>query len=70
LIAGVIDSVTPYESEVKDRSGRSYALRIRPYVTTESKIDGASIVLIDTDSLGRLTPALPPPQPSQAEDRS
>jgi two-component system CheB/CheR fusion protein len=54
-ISRVIDSLIPHESEVKDLAGRWYSLRIRPYVTLDSKIDGASIVLIDVDSIRRHT---------------
>jgi two-component system CheB/CheR fusion protein len=53
LIAGVIDSLTPHEGVVPDGAGRWYSLRIRPYVTLDNKIDGASIVLIDIDSVRR-----------------
>jgi two-component system CheB/CheR fusion protein len=52
-ISTVIDSLSPHESEIKDLAGRWYSLRIRPYVTLDSKIDGASIVLIDIDSIRR-----------------
>jgi two-component system CheB/CheR fusion protein len=51
LITGVIDSLGPHESEVQDGQGRTYALRIRPYITHDNKIDGASIVLLDIDSI-------------------
>jgi two-component system CheB/CheR fusion protein len=54
----VIDSLTPHESQVQDLNGRWYSIRIRPYVTVERRIEGASIVLIDIDSLRRS----PPPQ--------
>jgi two-component system CheB/CheR fusion protein len=50
-ISRVIDSLLPHESEVQDLAGRSYSIRIRPYVTLDSKIDGASVVLIDIDSI-------------------
>jgi len=53
LIAGVIDSLAPYESEVKDKDGRAYVMRIRPYVTLENKIDGASVVLLEIESIGK-----------------
>ena len=53
LIAEVIDSLTPYEGEVQDQAGHWYSLRIRPYVTLDNKIDGASIVLLDMDSIRR-----------------
>jgi two-component system CheB/CheR fusion protein len=56
MIAQVIDSLTPFEGEVQDRTGHWYSLRIRPYVTLESKIDGASIVLVDIDALRRQYP--------------
>jgi two-component system CheB/CheR fusion protein len=62
LIARVIDSLTPYEGQVQDKEGRWYSLRVRPYITLDSKIDGASIVLVDIDSVRKtLTPAAPPP---------
>jgi len=51
MIARVIDSLAPHEGEVKGRAGRWYSLRIRPYVTIENQIEGASIVLIDVDSI-------------------
>jgi two-component system CheB/CheR fusion protein len=61
LIAGVIDSLRPHESETQDRQGHWYSLRIRPYVTLEKTIDGASIVLLDIDTLRKgLQPAAPP----------
>src|SRR5207249_2883700 len=53
LIRGVIDSLAPHESEVRDREGHWFSLRIRPYVTLENQIDGASIVLLDIDSIKR-----------------
>jgi two-component system CheB/CheR fusion protein len=53
LIADVIDRVAPYDSEVRDSDGRWYTLRIRPYVTIDNKIDGASIVLLDIDHFKR-----------------
>ena len=53
LICNVVDSLAPHESEVKDRGGHWYSLRIRPYVTLENRIDGASITLLDIDSLKR-----------------
>jgi len=60
MIADVITALVPYESQVQDNEGHWYVLRIRPYVTLENKIDGASIVLLDIDSIKR------GPEPSQA----
>jgi two-component system CheB/CheR fusion protein len=51
LITSVIDKLTPHESEIQDLGGRWYSLRIRPYVTMDSKIDGASVVLLDIDTI-------------------
>jgi two-component system CheB/CheR fusion protein len=53
LIAGVIDRLLPHEAEVRDKDGRWYSLRVRPYVTVDSKIDGASVVLVDIDAIRR-----------------
>jgi two-component system CheB/CheR fusion protein len=52
-IAAVIDSLAPYENEVQTNDGHWYTLRIRPYVTLDNKIDGASIVLLDIDTIKR-----------------
>jgi two-component system CheB/CheR fusion protein len=53
LITGVIDTLTPVEREIQDKEGRAYSLRIRPYVTLENKIEGASITLLDIESIKR-----------------
>jgi two-component system CheB/CheR fusion protein len=52
-IAGVIDSLAPHESAVKDAHGHAYYLRVRPYITLDKTIDGASVVLIDIDAIRR-----------------
>jgi two-component system CheB/CheR fusion protein len=49
----VIDTVTVKEFDVRDKQGRWYSLRLRPYKTLENKIDGAVLVLVDVDSLKR-----------------
>jgi two-component system CheB/CheR fusion protein len=53
LVTGVIDTLTPFEGEVQDSDGRWYLLRVRPYITLDNKIDGASVVLLDIDALKR-----------------
>jgi two-component system, chemotaxis family, CheB/CheR fusion protein len=50
-IRATIDTLTTTEQEVQDRTGRWYSLRIRPYRTTDNRIDGVVIGLIDIDSL-------------------
>ena len=57
MIARVIDTLTPFEGQVRSRAGGWYSLRIRPYVTQDNKINGASIVLLDIDSIRRNVPA-------------
>ena len=42
------------ESEVQDRDGRWYRMQIRPYKTTDNKIDGAILSLVDIDALKHL----------------
>jgi two-component system CheB/CheR fusion protein len=68
-ISGVIDSLTPYEGQVQDEAGRWYSLRIRPYVTLDNTIDGASIVLVDIDSIRRGS-AVSNPSPPQPESEA
>ncbi len=51
MIAGVIDTLEVRELQVRDHNGRNYLLRIRPYKTSDNKIDGAVLVLIDIDQL-------------------
>lgn len=51
LCAQVIDTATIAEREVKDRDGRWYSLRVRPYMTADNKIDGAVITLEDVSVL-------------------
>ncbi|HVS37544.1 MAG TPA: chemotaxis protein CheB [Gemmataceae bacterium] len=63
MITRVIDSLTPVESQIQDRDGRWHVLRIRPYVTLDNKIDGASIILLDIDAVVRKGAAAPPPAP-------
>jgi len=49
LIAECIDNVSVLEREVRDRQGRWYTLRIRPYKDVDNRIDGAVLALFDTD---------------------
>ncbi|HEY6564698.1 MAG TPA: PAS domain-containing protein, partial [Pirellulaceae bacterium] len=53
LITDVIASGREHERQVQDQVGRWYSLRIRPYLTTDHKVDGAVLVLVDIDSLKR-----------------
>lgn len=53
FIAEVIGSVREREREVRDKKGRWYSLRVRPYLTLDNKVDGAVLVLVDLDELKR-----------------
>jgi PAS domain len=53
LDCGKIDTINHKDFEVQDRRGRWYRLEIRPYKTSEKKIDGAVIVLIDLNYIKR-----------------
>jgi two-component system, chemotaxis family, CheB/CheR fusion protein len=49
----VLDTLAPREMEVQDREGHWYLLRVRPYRTSENRIEGLVIVLVDVDQLRR-----------------
>ena len=52
-VAEVTGQVHPIEREVKDRNGYWYLLRLRPYWTSDNKIDGVIVVLLDIDLIKR-----------------
>lgn len=52
-IQEVIETVATHESEVQDQNGRWHRLQIRPYKTTDHKITGAVLSLINIDMLRR-----------------
>jgi two-component system CheB/CheR fusion protein len=47
LVAEVIKSVRECESDVQDKDGHWFSLRVRPYVTADNKVDGAVLLLMD-----------------------
>ena len=51
LLADVLQNMHEQEHEVRDRTGRWYSLRIRPYLTHDNRLDGAVLVLVDIDAL-------------------
>jgi two-component system CheB/CheR fusion protein len=51
IITQVVETLAPGEREVQDREGRWYSLRVRPYRTSENRIEGAVLQLIDIDEL-------------------
>ncbi|HEV2905124.1 MAG TPA: PAS domain S-box protein, partial [Pyrinomonadaceae bacterium] len=53
VIDEVIETLAPQDHEVRDKDGRWFLLRVRPYMTLDNKIDGAVLVLIDTTNKKR-----------------
>ncbi len=53
LIIESVETVAPIERDVRDRQGKWYSLRIRPYKSIGNKIDGAVLALFDVDQLKR-----------------
>jgi two-component system, chemotaxis family, CheB/CheR fusion protein len=51
--AEVTNQVHPVEREVRDRNGYWYSLRLRPYRSSDNKIDGVIVVLLDIDLIKR-----------------
>ena len=46
----VLDTVTPQELEVSDRTGHRFSLRIRPYKDTDNRIEGAVLALFEQNT--------------------
>ncbi len=53
ILTDVLDTLGTREMEVQDRDNRWHLLRVRPYRTTDNKIDGLVVVLVDIDLLRR-----------------
>jgi len=51
LLMEVIETDCSRELALRDDGGRWYSMRIRPYRTSENRIDGAVLVFVDTDEL-------------------
>jgi two-component system CheB/CheR fusion protein len=51
MLHEVLDTLGTREIEVQDKDGRWYLLRIRPYRTSENKIEGLVVVFLDIDQL-------------------
>ena len=50
-LAEVIETLIPQEYDVRDRDGRWYSARIRPYITVDNTIDGAVLAILDVDAI-------------------
>lgn len=53
MIRSVIDTLETREIDVRDRSGRWYSIRIRPYKTVDNRIEGAVLAVVDIDVVKR-----------------
>jgi two-component system CheB/CheR fusion protein len=52
-ISAVAETLVATEREVQDTHGRWFQLRLRPYKTADSRIDGVVMTVLDIDSLKR-----------------
>ncbi len=52
-VSDVMRTLTLTETEVQDAGGRWHSIRIRPYKTTDNKIEGAVVSIIDIDQMKR-----------------
>jgi two-component system CheB/CheR fusion protein len=62
LLTGVIRDLEPKSIELRDNSGRSHSLRIRPYRTEDDRIDGVVMVLVDVETGRKYVDDLSPDQ--------
>ena len=53
MLRHVLDTLQPYEREVEDNEGRCYLMRVRPYRTSDDRIDGAVLQLLDVSEIKR-----------------
>jgi two-component system, chemotaxis family, CheB/CheR fusion protein len=51
ILLDVLETLGTREIEVQDREGRWHLLRVRPYRTSENKIEGLVVLLVDIDQL-------------------
>jgi two-component system, chemotaxis family, CheB/CheR fusion protein len=58
LLQEVLDTLATREIDVQDRSGRWYLLRLRPYRTSDNKIEGVVLLLLDINEMKRSQDAL------------
>ncbi|HEY4355891.1 MAG TPA: CheR family methyltransferase [Acidobacteriaceae bacterium] len=51
ILQDVLDTLGTREVEVQDRNGKWHLMRVRPYRTSDNKIEGLVLVLVDIDQL-------------------
>src|SRR5262249_27710190 len=50
-VTEVIETLKTQDHDVRDRDGRWFSLRIRPYRTKDNKIDGAVLIMVDINEI-------------------
>ena len=51
MVNDVLEHLTPREQVVADEAGRWYQLTARPYLTSDRRVDGAVVSIVDIDAL-------------------
>ena len=53
LISSTLETRAPQRQDVRDLDGRYYTMSVRPYTTSDGKVDGVVIKLLDIDTIKR-----------------
>jgi len=53
VLRSVLETLQPDEREVEDQEGRAYLMRVRPYRTSDDRIDGTVLQLLDISDIRR-----------------
>lgn len=53
ILRHVMEQMEPCHLELQDDQGKWFALRIRPFVTQDNRVDGATLTAVDIDALKR-----------------
>ena len=53
LISEVLEHLVPREQSITDETGHWYQLNVRPYMTTDRKVDGTVLTIVDIDAVQR-----------------
>ena len=70
LLRDVVETLSTRERRVMDKQGGEYSLRVRPYRTTDNKIDGAVITLVDIDGKKKENAGKTPNRAKQVSPRT
>jgi two-component system, chemotaxis family, CheB/CheR fusion protein len=65
ILRDVTETLNTRERKVRGAEGREYSLRVRPYRTTDNKIDGAVITLVDLEGKKESYAGKPPNRTKQ-----